>query len=296
MTITKEFFGMMYQGSSVDTSGLVQEPYYPIPVGVQRLWDTGAVMTFFPSEVGLTSQLALAKRTGAKTLFTFGFGADPSYPPPAEALKPGSRNRPTFVALSAALDLVTRYPIDMYELGNEPALSYEYWDGTTQELYDQSTWLFQRLRAKVPMSAILSPSLNDLLEPSGFGFAEQYCALMRQAAACDGIAFHMYANSVDNINAQLAQLDRVTTGLEHLPRYCTEYNGPWEAFDIMAAKGIKLVVLNGQQPPAPYSDQTLAVRWSDMVTRLTTTGPVTPPTPDPRTRGGCLSRIGIHKG
>lgn len=281
--ITKDFFGMMYQGSSVDRRGNVQEPYYRIPVGIQRLWDTRATETGFgepPFDLsGLESQVNLAEFNGSEVMFTFGFSADPQFPPPAGALREESRNVPKPEYLESVIDAVLDFSmtrsaprIRYFEGQNEPALKTEYWDGTPEELHDLEIMRYAKIKARQWNSVVISPSLNDLLEPSGQSFAERYCALMRKQPACDAIAFHLYADTVQSIHDQLAQLDRVTAGLG-LPLYCTEFNGPWEAFDIMAAKGIRCVVLNGQQPPAPYSDPDLRDRWLVMVNRLTTIGP-----------------------
>lgn len=294
--VPRSFFGMMYQGSSVDVEGNVQSPYFPIPVGVVRTWDTTACMTFMgvdPIDASpLTNQTRLAQRNAAQVLFTFGFSGDEHFPPPADALIPGSRNRPQREYLDRVIDAVLNYSetvgrIHMYEEGNEPAIANLYWDGTPEEAYEQFAFIYQRIKARDPLALVLSPSLNDLLEPSGLAFAMRYGSLMRSLGpACDAVAFHMYAHDTNDIYAQLANLDKACDGLS-LDYFCTEYNGPWEAFDIFAARGIKLLVLNGQQPPAPYSDPALAMRWYDMVTRLTTSGPNIPPSPDLRKRGGC---------
>jgi hypothetical protein len=287
MKVNLAFFGMMYQGSSVDAAGNVRAPYYDIPVGVQRLWDTAATLTFMGAEPpfnmsGFESQRALTNHTGAALMFTFGFSADPAYPPPAVALRTGSRNRPSPAFLQAATDAILDFDqFRFYELGNEYALKREYWDGTAEEAHQQSAWLYARIKARYPSAICLCPSLSDLLEPSGYAYAERYCALIRKQAACDAVAFHMYAKSVADIHAQLARLDML--GIE-LPLYCTEYDGPWEAFDIFAARGVKCTVLNGQQPFAPYTDKVMSERWISMVSRMITIG-VNEPAPS--TRSGC---------
>lgn len=305
MTLERSFFGLQFQGSSVHAGGVVQAPYFPIQVGVQRMWDTFGTMTFFGTRPpfnfeGLERQCALAERNGSKVLFTFGFSGDRAFPPPQAALRAGSSNRPDPAYLERVADAVTDFsrnvsPIHIYELWNEPAIANLYWDGPSMEErvldhYLQCAWLDKYLRAKDPGRLILSPSLNDLLEPTGFDFALRYCRLMRERGpACDAIAFHLYVKTPEEVYAHLAHLDLVAHGLE-LDYYCTEFNGPWEAFDIMASRGIKLVTLNGQQrapthPAPPYEDEAQAARWNAMVHRLTTQGPATPVTKGKR---GCL--------
>jgi hypothetical protein len=304
--LTREYFGMMWQGSSVDEEGEVRGTYLPIPVGVNRLWDTRAAMTFLspaPNTIdltGLRSQVALAEKIGAKVLYTFGFTADPNFPRPEFALLPGSRNRPTLAYLAAVANAVLDYSLEggsrrihIYELGNEHALKDEYWDGSVEQSYYQAAWLNAGIKARDPGGLTLCPSLNDLTEPSGLAYAEEYCALMRErGAACDAIAFHMYAATIEQVHAQLANLDRATAGLP-LDLYCTEFNGTWEAADILAARGVKLWTLNGQQPPAPYSDGAKHADWLALVNRLTTIGPKTPSATQPSSRGGCLARLGL---
>lgn len=316
MIVTPDFFGMMYQGSSVtlDEQGnvRVQQPYFPISVGVQRLWDTGAVMTFLGTEPpfnlgGLRSQVALAEQNDSRVLYTFGFCGDAAFPPPIAALREGSRNRPRPEYLDAVADAVLDFSlaaphrrIHIYELWNEPAIADLYWDGPSMEArvldhYVQCRHLALRIRARDPGALILSPSLNDLLEPTGFDFALRYCRLMRERGpACDAIAFHLYCQTPAEVYDHLTALDTVAGGL-NLDYYCTEFNGPWEAFDILAARGIKLVTLNGQQRPPthphpPYEDEAQAARWNAMVARLTTQGPALPATPSAPTKGkrGCL--------
>jgi hypothetical protein len=290
--VDRSFFGMMYQGSSIDPEGrYATEPYYPIPIGVLRTWDTRAVMTF--SNDGLASQVKFAESNNAEVMYTFGLSADPAFPPPADVLLPGSRNRPTRAFLTAAIDQVldfsladVRPRIRAYEEGNELSIADHYWDGSVEEAYDQCAFIYHRIKARDPSAVLLSPSLNALDLDYGLNFALKYVALMKKyGPACDAFATHVYTDTLDNLYVQLANFDRVRRDFPQLPYYCTEFNGPWEAFDVMAARGFKCVVLNGQQPPAPYYDEALCDRWQAMVDRLTTVGPSLPAAP--ASRKGC---------
>lgn len=316
-------FGMMFQGSSFDIEGKpTRRPdgtlnaYFPIAVDVQRLWDTDGTMSGMGAGPifnldGLTSQVRLAERNGSQVVFCFGFGAhwtvdpDPKYKPPASALLPGSKNRPTPEYLAAVAEAVMTFSVGknndqprrlhFIQGWNEPAEGWAYWDvGTPEDNHEQSIGLARYCKSRDSGVSILSPSFNALDQPYGLAFMQRYVDSMRaRGNGCDAISFHLYT---DRKLPHAEQIKQVHTTLDNLIRvcrdrglkyFCTEFDGPWDAYQIMHDREIELLTLNGQRPPAPYEREDLANLWNLMRVQVVSKPPAPPvPVPTPKKKGG----------
>lgn len=325
MKVERDFFGMMFQGSSFDLEGNSTQPFFPIPVGVQRLWDTYAVMTFMGlgpdfNMDGMNSQVRLAERNRSKVLYCFGFSAHwIEHPeavetmPPAGALLPGSKNEPTSAYLASVAAAVMDFSvgekddharrIHIIQQWNEPAVASHYGDTSTPELcHLRSAGLNNYCKSRDSGVLMLSPSFTALDQHYGLDYLQKYVNSMRaRGNGCDAFSVHLYtdqklphAEQIKQIHTTINNLDRIAGDLG-LDYYFTEFNGPWEAYDIMARHPkIKCLVLNGQQrephwPTPPYESAEQADRWTQMYNRLTTVGPSpNVPAPDIKKRGGCF--------
>ncbi|MDP9203366.1 MAG: glycoside hydrolase family 44 protein [Gemmatimonadota bacterium] len=220
MTVPPSYFGHMVPGYIVAADGTTTSPI-TIPIGLLRLWDTGAVWYYIAANeplswTGFDGFLTLAKNLEAEVMYVFGRA------PEAECL-PGTMV-PTLSAWTLFVQAVIERAqgrIKYWELWNEPAVASLYWaGGTVGELYERSAIAHGLIKAAVPNAVVLTPSFNDLPEHYSAVFVRAYLERMRNYGnAADAIAFHSYGDAVSDL--KLLKSHMAANRID-LPIYLTE--------------------------------------------------------------------------
>jgi hypothetical protein len=234
--MNRTFFGQQVPGYAISYPDGKPLVTITIPVGLLRLWDTGAVWCYAANSWdGLDGMLALAQRLNAEPLYVLGRPPDSPNPPSTESL----------VQFLTSLLNRANGRVKYWELWNEPAITSMYWNGSVSRLLEQSRLAYGLIKSRVPDSVILTPSFNDL-DSYGYQFARDYLTqargawwqrmLRRVPKHADGVAYHSYHDHV-------ADLKTLRT-LTDLPVWLTEtVNAPLAE---LAALGVKCVVHNAQ--------------------------------------------------
>lgn len=251
--------GTMVQGEWVTDDG---STYQPVTVyfGLLRLWDSRAVWHKMEKDTtALEANIRFAESRGAQVMFVFG-------EPPASACWPGTK-QPSTAAWDAFVRSVVAQAagrIKYWELWNEPAIP-GYWDGTPEQLVEQSRIGYQTIKELQPDAVVLSPSFTEMVEPRGRAFIQAYT----QAGGlqwCDGIAFHGYAAQPEDLRGGIAALRSLVgaralwnteyvigpVSLEQRPRAMTD------SLLLQAQLGIQCAVWNAEIPGSEdYTDPTM---------------------------------------
>jgi hypothetical protein len=276
--ITKDFFGHMIQGEWVADDGTTYQPV-SVFIGLLRTWDSRSVWKFMVRPdgsidwSGLEANIAFAERVGAEVMFVFGA-------PPASSCVPGSDCVPTLDAWKEFVTQVVtkaRGRIKYYELWNEPEIAM-YWNHTAAELVDYARVAYQIIKAMQPDAIVLSPSMTELNQPWGAGFASGYFG-SGGGEWCDGAVFHHYQDKPEKLLADWKVFSGILNSykLSNLPVYNTEFNYVNKDVNlrnayiaqfmlIAASLGIKGVVYDPETEEAAndYTDAT-AQKVADMI-------------------------------
>jgi hypothetical protein len=193
----KTFFGHMVQAEWVADDG---STYQPVTVffGLLRLWDSRAVWHKMVTDLtALEANIRFAQRVGAEVMFVFG-------EPPQSACVPGKK-QPTPEAWASFVESTLRQSagrIKYWELWNEPAIP-GYWDGTPEELVEQSRIGYQLIKQLQPDAIVLSPSFTEPSLPRGCAFIQRYVKA-GGLEWCDGVAAHFYQTKPEYMRGDIA--------------------------------------------------------------------------------------------
>lgn len=248
----------MIQGDWVTDDGSLSMPV-SVYFGLLRLWDSRAVWHKMVADTtALEANIRYAQRVGAELMFTFG-------EPPESACIPGT-NQPTPEAWTSFVGSTVGRSvgrIKYWELWNEPSMGY--WDGTIEELVEQSRIGYKIIKDLQPDAVVLSPSFTRVELPDGQEFLERF----RAAGGfqyCDAVAWHGYCEHPEDLRGQIASLKTFT----NLPLWNTEYVvGPTaneterrdymkRSLIIQTELGIECAVWNAEIPGSEdYEDDTM---------------------------------------
>lgn len=247
--------GHMIQAEFVADDGSTFQPV-TVYFELLRLWDSRAVWWKMETDPhALEANMRFAENRGAHLMFVFG-------EPPLDAVHVSYNKVPTAEAwIQFVTDTVKESAgrIKYWELWNEPAYT-QYWDGTPEELAEQSRVAYQIIKRLQPDAVVLSPSFTEVELPRGRAFLERYCAA-GGLTYCDGVAWHGYAGAVADLAGQVAAL-RVVVGDK--PLWNTEYvvgsglglMAP--SLQLQASLGVKCAVWNAEIPGSEdYTDPTM---------------------------------------
>ena len=254
-----EFFGHMVQGDWVQDDGTLCCPV-TVYFGLLRLWDSRAVWWKMEQDTtALEANILYAERVDAQVMFTFG-------EPPVSACYPNSKVPQPSAWAAFVRQTVTQAAgrVKYWELWNEPAVT-GYWDGTTEQLVEQSRVAYEIIKELQPDAVVLSPSM---VQTEGYGaFTDRYLA---GGESSDVIAFHAYADTPDAITPVIESLRASmrkygvnkpiwNTEFAVVPKDSSLRNQYMEdAFRLQYEAGVQGAVWNAEVPGAEdYTDGTM---------------------------------------